>query len=171
MPIQWKDNKKGISIIEILVIIAIIGIALTSLLGLVTFSLRISTLIKENILANNLAQETMEALRNFRDGVTWNNNDPANQYDGLGVVATGVAYHPQKSTDNPPKWMLLLGQETIGIFTRKIVFEKVSRNPTTGNIELTYNPANDDPNTKKVTVTVSWKDKKVEIVTYLTNWK
>jgi len=82
--IQWKDNK-GISVVEILVIIAIIGVALGSLLGLATFSLKASTSIKETSQANSLAQETMEAVRNFRDGTTWDS-------DGLGTLTAGVAY-------------------------------------------------------------------------------
>ena len=166
--IQWKDNK-GISIVEILVIIAIIGIALASLLGLATFSLRASTSIKETTRANSLAQEAIEAVRNFRDGIAWDNDDPENKYDGLGVITTGIIYHPEKSTDTPPKWQLIQGEETVGGFTRKVVFENVSRDTT--NYNIVENGGENDPDTKKVTVTVSWGNKKVEIITYLTNWK
>lgn len=169
--ITIQNNKKGISIVEILVVIAIIGVALVSLLGLATFSLKASTLIKETTRANSLAQETIEAVRNFRDGITWDNDDPENKYDGLGIVATGVAYHPEKSIDTPPKWMLIQEEEIVNGFSRKVVFEDVSRDAD-DNIEDSYNPANDDPDTRKVTAIISWKDnKKVEIVTYLTNWK
>lgn len=168
--IKKFKNEKGLSIVEILIIAAIIGIALTSLLGIATFSLRIATLEREVTQANILAQKTMEAVRNFRDETDWNNNDPQDQYDGLGVITTGVAYCPEKSSDIPPKWMLIQGEETIDGFTRKVVFEDVSRD-TNDNIEQVYNPNNDDPDTKKTIVAVSWKDKKVEIVTYFTNWK
>lgn len=157
-------GKKGISIIELLIVIAIIAIALTSLLGIASFSLRVSTLIKETTQANTLAQETIEAVRNFRDGTIWDT-------DGLVTLTTGVAYYSKKSADTPPKWTLIQGEETINGFTRKIVFEKVSRDPTTGDIEDIYNSDNDDSNTRKAIVTVSWKDKKIEIVTYFTNWK
>ncbi|MBZ9578287.1 prepilin-type N-terminal cleavage/methylation domain-containing protein [Patescibacteria group bacterium] len=161
MLIQWKDNKKGISVIEILIVIAIIGIALTSLLGVAAFSLKVSVSIKETTQANALAQEIIEAVRNFRDGTTWDS-------DGLGTLTTSLAYYPQKTADTPPKWTLIQGEETINGFTRKVIFADVMRDASdnivgTGGIN--------DPNTKKVTVTVSWKDKKVEIVTYFTNWK
>lgn len=168
--IKRFKNEKGLSIVEILIIAAIIGIALTSLLGIATFSLRIATLEREVTRANIFAQETMEAVRNFRDETDWDNDDPQDQYDSLGLIATGAAFHPEKSSDIPPKWMLIQGEEIIGCFTRKVVFEDVSRD-TNDNIEQTYNPNNDDPDTKKTTVTVFWKDKKVEIVTYFTNWK
>ena len=167
--IKKLKNEKGLSIVEILIIAAIIAIALTSLLGIATFSLKIATLEREVTQANILAQETMEAVRNFRDETDWNNDDPQDQYDGLGIIATGVAFHPEKSSDTPPKWMLIQGEETIG-FTRKVVFEDVSRDGN-DDIEQTYNPNNDDPDSKKTIVTVSWKDKEVEIITYFTNWK
>ena len=56
-------GEKGISIIEILVVIAILGVVLTSLLGLVSFSLKGSNLIKQNHQANNFAQEIIEVVR------------------------------------------------------------------------------------------------------------
>ena len=158
-----NDNKKGASIIEILIVIAIIVIALTSLLGVATFSLRISTLMRETNQANNLSQEVMEAVRNFRDGTSWD-------VDGLGKLATSTDYYPQ-ATSSPSKWQLVQGIENIDGFTRKVVFEDVERNSNSNIVEAgTY-----DPNTKKVIVTVSWKERgrehKLEIFTYLTNWK
>ena len=158
-----NDNKKGASIIEILIVIAIIVIALTSLLGVATFSLRISTLMRETNQANNLSQEVMEAVRNFRDGTSWD-------VDGFGKLATSTDYYPQ-ATSSPSKWQLVQGIENIDGFTRKVVFEDVERNSNSNIVEAgTY-----DPNTKKVIVTVSWKergrDHKLEIFTYLTNWK
>lgn len=156
-------NKKGISIIEILIVVAIIGIAFSSLLGLASFSLGISTLIKQTNQGNLLSQEVMEAVRNFRDGTFWN-------IDGLGKLATSTDYYPQ-ATSSPSKWQLVQGTENIDGFTRKVVFEDVMRDSNNNIVEAgTY-----DPNTKKVIVTVSWRergrDHKLEIFTYLTNWK
>ena len=155
-----KDSKfKGISIIEILVVIAIIGIALVSILSLTTLSLRASISIKETTQANALAEETMEAVRNFRDGTGWE-TDGLKNYSGT--------YHPEKSGD-PSKWILASGEETIDGFTRKVVFEDVYRSSITEDIKTDGGYL--DTDTKKATVTVSWKDKKVELVTYFTNWK
>jgi len=157
-------NKKGISIIEILVVIAIIITALSSLLGLASFSLGVSTLIKQTNQANNLSQEVMEAVRNFRDGTSWD-------IDGLGKLATSTDYYPQ-ATGSPSKWQLVQGTENIDGFTRKVVFEDVMRD---SNSNIVESGGTNDPNTKKVTVTVSWeergRDLKLEIFTYLTNWK
>jgi len=159
---QWIPfSGKGVSIIEILVVIFILVIAFVSILGLLTFSLRISTLLRENTQAINLAQETVEAVRNFRDGTNWDT-------DGLGILATGVAYHPEKTTDSPPKWELLLGEEAIGGFSREVVFEEVFRD---GNDNIVGTGGILDPETKKATVTVSWRDREVKIITYFTNWQ
>lgn len=157
---KWKDNKKGISIIEILIVIAIIVIALTSLLGLIVFSLKVSTLMKETTQANNLAQETLEAVRNFRDGTDWN-------ADGLGALTAGVIYYPQKSGDTPPKWQILSGEETVNGFTRKVVFDEVYRDVNDNIVET----GDIDPDTIKVITTISWKDKTIELATYFTNWR
>ena len=154
-------NEKGISIIELLTVIAIILVVLTSLLGVATFSLSHSILIKETTQANNLDQEAIEAVRNFRDGTTWGAN-------GLGLLTLGVSYYVQKTADVPPIWQMILGEETIGNYKRKVVFSSVQRDT---NDNIVESGGTDDPDTKKVTATVSWKDKKVEIITYLTNWK
>lgn len=154
-------NKKGISIIEILIVIFIIVVALSSLLGVAAFSLRNSILMKETFLANNLAQETIEQVRNFRDGTIWNT-------DGLGALTTDIAYHPEKSADIPPKWTLIQSEEEIDGFIRKIVFNNVTRD---ANDNIVESGGTNDPNTKKVTVAISWKDKKIEMITYFTNWK
>ncbi|MDP2864353.1 MAG: hypothetical protein Q8N73_01680 [bacterium] len=161
---QISNGNKGISVVEILVAIAILLIISTSLLGLINFSLRAVSLTKQTTKANTLAQEAMEAVRNFRDQTSWEDN-------GLGNLTAGVAYHPQKTADLPPKWVLVSGEETIDIFTRKVVFETVYRDE---NDDIAQFGA-EDPDTQKATVTVSWTERgkahQLVLVTYFTNWK
>ena len=161
---QIFNGNRGISIIEILVVVFIISVTLTSLLGLIGFSLGAASLMKQTTQANFLGQETMEAIRNFRDNTSWNTN-------GLGTLTLNSLYHPEKTAETPPKWNLVSGGEVLGIFTRKVVFEKVYRD---GNDNIAES-GTEDPNTKKATVTVSWQERRrshqVKIVTYLTNWK
>lgn len=165
-----SKNQEGVSIIEILVVCAVLIIGFSAILGLTTLSLKILNSVKETEQANFFAKEIMEQVRNFRDGIPWNQDDPQNKYDGLGKAAIGVAYRLEKSTDALPKWQLLQGEENLDSgFRRKVVFEDVRRNSQTDNIETSGGYL--DPNTKKATVTVSWKDKKIELVTYFTNWK
>ncbi|HDZ54298.1 MAG TPA: hypothetical protein ENI19_00095 [Candidatus Nealsonbacteria bacterium] len=155
------NNQKGISVIEILVAIAVLLISFIGIFGILVFSLKTSHSIKETTLANFLAQETIEAVRNFRDGTTWN-------VDGLGTLTTEVAYHQEQIGDTPPQWTLALGEEIINGFLRKVIFESVDRD---ANDNIVESGGTDDPETRKITVTVSWQDKNVEITTYLTNWR
>ncbi|MDO8663527.1 MAG: hypothetical protein Q7K28_01655 [Candidatus Wildermuthbacteria bacterium] len=158
---EFLKIEKGISVVEILVAIAILGIALTSLSALSSFSLKENMLTGETAQANSLAQETIEAARNFRDGTVWTTN-------GLGTlnVGAGNPYYPKKS-GAPSVWTLAAGVEQSGIFTRKIIFDRVFR-------DANYNISSsgtEDLNTRKVRAFVSWKDKKMELTTYLTNWR
>lgn len=159
-----KNFTKGISIIEILVVIAIMAVSFSGLLGIVSFSLSASSLLKQKLEADFLAQDTMEAVRNFRDGTAWSSN-------GLGVLTAGSVYFAQKTADVPMKWILTPGTENTGIFSRKVVFEKVFRD-SNSNIASS---GTEDVNTKKATVTVSWQEKgrshSVELITYFMNWR
>lgn len=152
-------NEKGFSVVEIMVVAAIITVSLTALLGVASFSLKILDLAQENTEAIALAQEMLETVRNFRDETDWDVN-------GLGTLAVAVDYYPQKS-GLPLSWSLVLGTEIINGFTRKIVFENVMRD---SNDDIVESGGVNDPDTKKVITTISWKDKQVEVITFLTNW-
>ena len=166
--IKKLKKERGALIIEILIVAAIIVIALVSLLNAVAFSLKMSALTKQNDQAQKLAEETLEVVRSFRDGTDWG-------IDGLGTLTLNISYHPEKTIGNPPKWNLVSGEEDIpgAIYKRKVVFSRISRDPTSKNIESVYNPdpAHADPNTRKITATVSWQGKTVEVSTLLTNWR
>lgn len=162
--LETKFPKDGFSVIEILILITVLVSVMGVFIGFASFSLQSSIAYKQTAQANALLQEAMEATRNFRDAVAWN--------DGLGVMATGIAYYPKKSADNPPKWQMLQGQETIGIFTRSVTFANGQRDGQSNVVESGGTP---DPNTKKVTAQVSWSEHSrshsVSLVSYLTNWK
>jgi type II secretory pathway pseudopilin PulG len=166
-----KDGKTngGVSVIEVLIVVAFIAISFVSLLGLVGYSLEVSNLSKKTLQANNLAQEAMEALRNFRDDKDWSTQ-------GLGVLIGSEATNsgPWKvkvdTGSSPSRWALEGGAETIDSFSRQIFLEKVSRDANK-NIEQVYFPGRDDPDTRKARTIVSWEGKEVELIYYLTNWK
>lgn len=160
MQLGVLKNKKGFSVIEILAVIAIVAISFSSLLGMTILSMKAAALQKETSQADDLAQEAMEAVRNFRDGTTWDTN-------GLGTVVSGSDYHIQ-SSGTPPAWELLPGSETIGNFTRKIVFSDVMRD---SNFDIVTSGGTVDPDTKLVTVTVDWSGREVKLEAYFTNWR
>lgn len=149
-----------------------VAIALSSILGVATLALRQSADTSLEGKAQALAKETLEALLNYRDGVPWDEDDPANEYDGLGVVLLDTSYYPFLSVDAVPRWQLLEGEEQIENFTRSVSFSSVSRD---GNSDIVTSGGTVDPNTKKVMATVSWLDRgetrEVALLMYITNWK
>lgn len=162
---QKPDFKKGILAIEVLLMSSIIAVSLVGILALSLFSLKISGLAEETIRANNIAEEAMEALRNFRDGTYWN-------IDGLGALTPGNDYHPEKS-GSPLRWRIVLGSETVdGLFSRRIIFENARRDERDNIVE---SGGTIDPDAKKATIFVSWNNKggnyEVKLATYLTNWR
>ena len=165
--ITWHKKQRGFILLEVFLTIMIIGVAFAALLDVGTLSIKTSTSLQKSAKANFLLKESMESVRSYRDGTDWASG-------GLDNISTGSAnpyYFVLDTSTTPATWTLTSGTETTGIFERKIIFDKVSRDPATNNIESTYASANDDPNTRKVTVTVSWDNTFLNLATYLTNWK
>ncbi|MDP3093898.1 MAG: hypothetical protein Q8N16_04005 [bacterium] len=158
-------GKAGISAVEILIVVFIISIALTALIGVVSFSLAGSVLSRKTVQAEALARGAIEITRNFRDGTSWNIN-------GLGAVLAGTPYHFRKTTDIPKQWQLAQGEESILGFSREVVFGDAFRDASDNIVD---SGGTKDPETKKVTVIVSWQEKsrshQISLFTYLTNWQ
>lgn len=162
-----EKQQKGFTVIEILIAITLTSIFLSAMLGFAVHSLKNAITIKKSYQANYLALEGIEVLRNIRDGTDWSVN-------GIGSFDVNTEYYVQKNEDNPPKWILALGNENIDVFIRHLIIERVSRDEN-DNIELNFNPMNEDVEIRKIISKVSWneaeKNHQIEIYTYLTNWK
>lgn len=170
MLVYQKNNKplgfardEAFSIIEVLIAVSIITIAFINFLGIVSFSLKSANFVKRVNQANFLAQETIEAVRSFRDSTEWDS--------GLGLLNVDTDYYPSLTAVDTPSWAMTLGQEDVGIFSRKVVFYRVSRDPSNFDIESLYNADNDDPNTKKTVATIYFDSRSIELTTYFTNWQ
>ncbi|MCP6718434.1 MAG: hypothetical protein KJI70_02760 [Patescibacteria group bacterium] len=152
------------SLIEILIVIFIVSVALSSVLGLTSFSLSAVSFTKQSYRANIIAQQLLEQVRNFRDETNWD-------ADGLGVLMRDTDYYIIK-TGSPEEWQMIQGTETIDGFTRKVIFNQVGRD---GSDNIVESGGAIDLNTKKIIATVSWgelnKSHQIELITYLTNWK
>ena len=159
-----KPNNQGMSLIEILIVIFIVSVALSSVLGLTSFSLSAVSFTKQSYRANIIAQQLLEQVRNLRDETNWD-------ADGLGVLMIDTDYYIIK-TGSPEEWQMIQGTETIDGFTRKVIFNQVGRD---GNDNIVESGGAIDLNTKKIIATVSWeelnKSHQIELITYLTNWK
>jgi len=170
--LKHQNYSRGIFIIELLVVILILGVGIAAALSFGVFSLRIASLQKQTTEASFLVQDALEGIKNYRDNTGWNDNDPQDEYDGLGTVATAVAMHLKLSGGTPPRWQFLLGQETIGIFTREVVVNQVQRD---GSDNIVESGGTLDTDTKKITVKVTWQGfgttRELETITYLGNWR
>ncbi len=158
-----KKENFGFMLLEIIISIAIITIVFVTLSGIGVLVINTSSSIRNETKADFLMKEEFEAVRNFRDGTTW-------ATDGLGAVNTGSG-NPYYLTNNLGNWALVSGTEIDGVFTRKVIFDKVSRDPVTHDIEDIYNPTNNDSDTRKITVIITWQGKTSQVVSYFTNWK
>jgi len=167
---KWSNNKKippndrkGFTLVEIIVVIAIIVLVLATILGFLSFDSRLAERSRSRLTALALAQETIEAVRNFRDNTDW--------VTGIGILNVDINYHPIKNSSG---WNLASGNETLDGFTRAVVLNKISRD-SNDNIESSYNSVNNDPDTRRIKVTVTWTDRQGPsdeiLITYLTNWK
>jgi hypothetical protein len=160
-----SKKTTGVSVIEILIVVLIITLCLLGLVALANFSLLASQSYKNTTIAESLARGEIEAIRNFRDGTTWDAN-------GLGTVLLDTVYHLGKTADNPPKWQLISGQEDSGIFSRKVIFSSVLRD---SNDNIVMSGGTIDPGTKKAVVTVSWQERarshQIVLTAYFTNWQ
>ena len=160
----YSTQQRGYIILEAFLAVMVIGIALAVFLDIGALSIKTATSIKKSSQANFLLKEAMETTRNFRDGTTWSTN-------GLGTTTPGNnnPYHFVLDTSTTPNtWNLTPGTETIDIFTRKIIFDQVYRD---ANNNIVSSGGTLDADTKKVTATISWPDRTMNLITYLTNWK
>ena len=162
-------SDSGFIFLEIIIATVLIGLVFIMLMGIGFSSLTVTGAIQKATQIDSLIKEELEAVRSFRDGTTW-------LTDGLGVANTGSTnpyYLELDTTVTPPKWKLVSGTETVGAFTRKVIFDKVSRDTATNNIESTYNIAHDDPDTRQVTVIIASTSNSAstyQVMQYLTNW-
>ena len=75
-------------------------------------------------------------------------------------------------TGSPLKWSLAAGSEDLNGFTRQVVVNNVSRD---GQFNIVSSGGTPDPDTKKITSTVSWSYKgqaySAILSVYLTHWQ
>lgn len=147
-------NSRGVTLVELMIAVAIISICVLGLIGAFAGIQKGIQVTKEKTLANNLAQERVEALKNISyyrllvttQTATDNNFTPGLVYD---VVPHGV--------------------ETINVgginFERRVHVRKVSENASGNLVAQAWNAA--DTGLKEVMTYVVWKSggdwKKVEL--------
>src|SRR3989344_1692365 len=158
-------QKTGFGLLEIVIAASIISAVIFSLSSVFLISQKLETTSSNKIRANFLAEEGLEALRFLRDK-SWSAN--------LAGLLAGANYYFVFATTTSTWSVGAAGSDKIdNLFYRTITLENISRDPSTGDIESAYNPANDDPDTKKFNASVAWQNRgatsTITISTYLSD--
>ena len=155
-----SSSKKGISLVEVVIGIAIIVGAVLASFVYFSLAIKVARQSAETIQATLLVEEGIEALRVIRD---------SGYSSGLGSLSKNQDYFLSFSGST---WQSTTASSTIdGVFTRTFFLEEVRRD---SNDDIVLTGGSVDPDTLEVTVVVSWQaedgDQKVlETSTYLTN--
>ena len=135
----FSNNKKGQSLIEIMIAISLFAILMPALITGLTTSRQGKAQQKQRLIAITLMKELKEATLSIRE-------------KGWSYITTPGTYHPVIDTTNN-SWKLDPNVEvTANGFTRSIVISDVLR--LNGAIVLSGGSV--DPSTKRVVSTVSW---------------
>lgn len=153
-------ERRGVSIIEIIIVIAIISIALFAINQLLSVALNTTSQGMAYTKALLYAKEGLEAVRILRNQ-SWQTN--------IAPLSTGASYYPAFSGTT---WSLEASPPALldNQFTRAITVENVYRD--SGNNIAPSGTL--DANTKKITVTIQWfsqgTKKQIAIPTYIANY-
>jgi Tfp pilus assembly protein PilV len=137
---KFFSKNKGFMTIEVLIAVSIITVSILASTTVAQKSVYVSRQALHFTQANFLLEEGGEVVRIVRDNA-WNN---------ISSLTAGTNYYP---TFSGGAWSLSATPNTVGIFTRTVVFSAVNRDNGTKDISSS---GSDDPKTKLVTVTVSW---------------
>jgi len=150
---KTKKRTKGFSLVELVVAIGIFAIVASGVIYVVIHSYRVYYGAGDKQVVVQFAQEGLEAVKSIRD----------NSWQGIVDASDGLNHGVLK---NNSLWGFSGESNTLGALTRVIVIDDVSRDAS-GNIGGSI----DDPNTKKVTITVSGAGiANYVLVSFLTNW-
>lgn len=156
-------DKKGFSLLEIVIVLGFLGIVAVSLVQLNLMFARGVAASSLNMRANALAAETAEALRFIKED-QWNN---------LGNLTPDAVYYLFFS-GSPVRWNIVSSNpgKIDDIFTRSFLVKEVYRSAVTGKIVSAGGSLDDK--TLLAEVNVGWndkgKDKNIKIQTYLADY-
>lgn len=185
-------NKKGFTLIELIISITVLIIGISAIFTLTMFSIQLNKENMVKIQALELAREGMEAMRNIRDS-NWINNYPYNGGDPL----WGESFSEQKEiivspifdeTVSSAPWKITtivkddiqqsrLYENTLGavkVYSHDFISQEQSKaSPFYRYISII--PEDEDHNITRIVCTVFWyensKEKQVSLHEILTNWK
>lgn len=134
-----QKGSRGVSLIEMVVVSAVLGTTMLYVLGGTRTAVQLSILAVERSQATALLEEGAEVVRFLRDSA-WSN---------ISTKTVGTSYYP---TFTGGTWTLSTTPTTVEEFTRKVIFSTAYRD---GSNKLASS-GTADANTRKVTVTTTW---------------
>ncbi len=135
-----KLNKKGFSVVEVLLSVAIFALLVTGLVGVVIYGQETSSVSGKRARAVLVAEEGLEAVRNIRD------EDFANLVDGTyGLAVSGN------------QWIFSGSSDTTDVFTRAVTISTVDSSTKQVTSQVTW-----DQTAQRSGI--------AELTTYLTDW-
>lgn len=144
------ERQRGFGIIETVIASAIIGGSLWALASVFLLAGSAVALAGERTEAAFLLEEGVEAVRHLRDA-GWDAN--------IAPLTPGQDYYFSFNASSSLWSIGTIPEPPIeGIFSRSVRVERVSRDANF-DIEAAYNPANEDPETRKIAVKVRWERK------------
>ena len=152
--------NRGLGMIEILIVVAIIGLFLFGAFELITLTTITNANQERRAQATQLTQEGIEAVRALR-AASWSAH--------IADLTSGANYYAVSSGET---WSIVSGNPgpIDGVFTRTITLDAVNRDAD-DNISSSGTP---DPDTRLVTSAVTWQEhgqaRTVTLKTYLTNF-
>lgn len=154
--LKLKSNKRGFSLIEVVVSATIFIVAMFGVTALISLNIANAALLRNRLIAANLAQEGIEIVRNIRDNNFLAPDDPPVLWDqNLDEGDWRVDYASQNLTvleTNPPLYFhsgsglydYSSVDGTLSVFSRRINIEKINDNEIRAKSIVTWRERNKD---------------------------
>jgi len=142
--LKTKNKNSGFMVVELLIAIFIIVTSILAFSNVAQKSINVSRQSLDTSQASFLLEEGAEVVRLYRD-ISWTN---------ISNMKPGTSYYIDFDVARST-WYFTTTPNTIGKFTRSIVFTAVNRDAVTGDISQS---GSDDVGTRLVTIYVSWTD-------------
>ncbi len=160
LKLKIKNFEKGLGMVEIIVVVAVILVGFTAILQLFRLQIQTERIKREELAAYALLSESLEAVRSVRDS-NWSN---------LSSLTMGADYYPVISGG---AWSLtLLNPGPTNGYSQWVVLSSVQRDI---NANIVPSGGSTDADTFGVRSFVEWQSgkntKTKSLTTYLTNWQ
>lgn len=171
--LSYKKEHAGFTLLEMLFAVVIFSFALVSLMLIAGKGVIATSTAKDQLVAQYLAEEGAEVVRNIRDtnfingddwlaGIECTKSDPCDvSYGGeISLIPVGSSGQPLYSNEDTGYYA---GDETVSgsqKFSRSIYLEQ---------------PPNSSDNNQKITIVISWQQRSLqrtfEFRTFISNWQ